>query len=399
MKSLSILLRRWLARLVIFVLKNQKIEPQMNGMNADGQSENYRLYLCSSSAFIWVYLRLKILKLATSGVLPEAVECGRRDASTTVWRETRQPLILAQAAGTLLLALIAPTTARADSRNFSLPSYLANPGGVLEVPLTLDNAAGLAAIQAQINFDPEVLELLTVTSGPLGEAFELSQGDGDGFVQLTFVRAEALAGGAGRLAVLKFRANPGAVTDLFSDLAIADLSLSDSTGVIDLQQKDALTTLNGAVTVTLQPNIDNARSGLPDWWEMQHELDLFTANAGLDPEQDGMSNLLEYAFGGNPRVADAHQRRIQSERVVANGKTYLSIGFHRRVGDSTLHFRVQESPDLQTWNHLSLPQQLIGTPQNLGDGTEFVKVLGTIPATGANAQPHGFMRVVVDKAE
>jgi hypothetical protein len=186
---------------------------------------------------------------------------------------------------------------------------------------------------------------------------------------------------------------------LFSDLAIADLSLSDNTGVIDLQQKDALTTLNGQVTVTLQQNIDNARNGLPDWWEMQHELDLFTANAGLDPEQDGMSNLLEYAFGGNPVVADAHQRRVQSGRVEANGKTFLSIGFHRRLGDSTLHFQVQESPDLKTWNDLGLPQQLIGAPQNMGDGTEFVNVLGTIPATGANAEPHGFMRVVVEKPE
>ena len=303
------------------------------------------------------------------------------------------------AAGMMVLATFGPAGLQADSRTLSLPSYLANPGGILEVPLMLDNAAGLAAIQAQINFDPEVLELLTVKAGPLGEAFELSQGDDEGSVQLTFVRAEALAGGAGRLAVLKFRANPGAVTDLLSNLAIADLSLSDSTGVIDLQQKDALTTLNGQVTVTLLPNIDNTRSGLPDWWEMQHELDLFTANAGLDPEQDGMSNLLEYAFGGNPVVADAHERGIRSERVEANGKTFLSIGFHRRLGDSSLHFQVQESPDLQTWQDLSLPQHLIGTPQNLGDGTEFVNVLGTIPATGANAEPHGFMRVVVEKPD
>jgi Cohesin domain len=303
------------------------------------------------------------------------------------------------AAGMMVLATFGPAGLQAASRTLSLPSYLANPGGILEVPLMLDNAAGLAAIQAQINFDPEVLELLTVTAGPLGEAFELSQGDDEGSVQLTFVRAEALAGGAGRLAVLKFRANPGAVTDLLSNLAIADLSLSDSTGVIDLQQMDTLTTLNGQVTVTLQQNIDNARSGLPDWWEMQHELDLFTANAALDPEHDGISNLLEYAFGGNPVVADAHLRRVQSARVEANGKTYLSIGFHRRLGDSSLYFQVQESPDLQTWSDLSLPQQLIGTPQNLGDGTEFVNVLGTIPATGANAEPHGFMRVVVEKPD
>ena len=54
---------------------------------------------------------------------------------------------------------------------------------------------------------------------------------------------------------------------------------------------------------------------------------------------------------------------------------------------------------MQTWSDLGLPQQLIGAPQNMGDGTEFVNVLGTIPATGANAEPHGFMRVVVEKPE
>ncbi|MEX1116415.1 MAG: cohesin domain-containing protein [Akkermansiaceae bacterium] len=215
----------------------------------------------------------------------------------------------------MLLALVVSGAAHADSRSLSLPSYLVNPGGILEVPLTLDNAAGLAAIQVQINFDPEVLELQTVTAGPLGEAFELSQGNGDGFVQLTFFRGESLAGGAGRLAVLSFRANPGTVTSLYSELAIADLMLSDSTGVIDLRQKDTLVTSNGQVAVTVQQNIDNARNGLPDWWEMQHGLNPFAANADLDPEHDGLSNLLEYAFGGNPTVADAHGRGTQAGRV------------------------------------------------------------------------------------
>jgi hypothetical protein len=279
----------------------------------------------------------------------------------------------------------------------SLPSYQANPGGILEVPLSLDNAGGLAAIRVQINFDPDVLELQTVTAGPLGEAFELSQGNGDGFVQLVFVRAEALAGGTGRLAVLRFRANAGAVTDLYSELAIADFNLSDSTGVIDLRQKDTLSTTNGHVAVTMQQNIDNAGSGLPDWWEQEHGLDLFTANATLDPEHDGLPNLLEYAFGANPAVADAHERGVRPARVNNNGETFLSVGFYRRLGDSSLLFRVQESPDLGLWNDLNLTQQMIGSPQNMGDGTEYVNVLGTIPATGANAESRGFLRVVVDK--
>ncbi len=33
----------------------------------------------------------------------------------------------------------------------------------------------------------------------------------------------------------------------------------------------------------------------------------------------------------------------------------------------------------------------------MGDGTEFVNVRGTLSATGANAEPRGFLRVVVER--
>lgn len=293
--------------------------------------------------------------------------------------------------------LLVPCTASAEMRHLSLPAYLANPGQVLHVPLTLDNAAGLAAIRVQINFDPEVLQLQTVSEGPLGDAFEMSRGDGEGFVQLTFARGGQLASGSGRLAVLKFLANPGAVTSLYSELAIADFNLSDATGVIDLRQKDTLTMTNGQVAVTAQPNIDNARNGLPDWWEMQNGLDPLTANAGLDSEHDGLTNLLEYAFGGNPKIADAFERGARAGRVEANGQSFLSVGFYRRLGDASLLFRVQESADLRFWNDLSVPLQIIGTPQAMGDGTEHVNVRGTLPVTGANPTPRGFLRVVAEK--
>ena len=33
----------------------------------------------------------------------------------------------------------------------------------------------------------------------------------------------------------------------------------------------------------------------------------------------------------------------------------------------------------------------------MGDGTEFVNVLGSLPVTGPNAEPKGFLRVAVEK--
>lgn len=301
------------------------------------------------------------------------------------------------AMGMMAFLLTMPESARAASRTLSVPTYLTNPGSILEVPVMLDNAAGLAGMRVQINFNPEVLELQDVSAGPLGSAFEFSHGNGEGFVQLVFARAESLTNGTGRLAVLKFKVNAGAVQDLYSELAIADLDLTDSTGVIDLRQKDTLTITNGMVNVTLVQNIDNAHNGLPDWWEAQHGMSPFAGNANLDLERDGMSNLLEYAFGGNPTVADAQQRGIQLGVVTLGAEKFLSLGFYRRVGDSTLSVRVQETEDLSLWSDLNLSNQIMGTPQNMGDGTEFVSVRGTIPVSGLNAEHRGFLRIMVER--
>ncbi|MEY4485025.1 MAG: hypothetical protein RL693_2477, partial [Verrucomicrobiota bacterium] len=165
----------------------------------------------------------------------------------------------------------------------------------------------------------------------------------------------------------------------------------------DLRQKDTLTITNGMVNVTLAQNIDNAHNGLPDWWESQHGLSLFAANANSDLEHDGLSNLLEYAFGGNPTVADAHQRGVQMEVVTVGDDRFLSLGYYRRVGDSSLSLRVQETADLSLWSDLNLSNQTIGVPQNMGDGTEFIHVRGTIPVSGLNAEHRGFLRIVAER--
>ena len=304
---------------------------------------------------------------------------------------------LARAAWVTLLVLASTASGHAGVRTLSLPSYLANPGAILEVPLSLDNAAGLAGVRVQINFNTEILELLTVTAEPLGAAFDMSHGDGEGVVQLVFARAETLVSGAGRLALLRFRVNPGAVAGLYSELAIADFSFSDSTGVIDLRQKDTLSATSGLVSVTLSQNIDNANNGLPDWWEQQHGLSLFEANANLDIEPDGLSNFLEYAFGANPSISDAGERGIQTGVVTVGQQTFLSLGFYRRVGDASLLYRVKESANLNLWNDLNLTLLMTGAPMNMGDGTEFVGVRGTIPLSGVGAGSRGFLRVVVEK--
>jgi hypothetical protein len=98
-------------------------------------------------------------------------------------------------------------------------------------------------------------------------------------------------------------------------------------------------------------------------------------------------------------VADLHQRGVRSGIAENNGQSFLSIGYFRRKGDGSLLFKVQESPDLGEWTNVPQPQQLLETPEDMGDGTEYVEVLGMIPMTAPGAGSKGFMRVAVEKAE
>jgi hypothetical protein len=60
----------------------------------------------------------------------------------------------------------------------------------------------------------------------------------------------------------------------------------------------------GSVTVDVA-DADSDGDGLPDAWEDTYSLDrLDAADANLDPDQDGLTNLEEYLAGTNPRQAD-----------------------------------------------------------------------------------------------
>lgn len=295
----------------------------------------------------------------------------------------------------LIACVFLPASLQAATRTVSIPNYHANPGEILEVPVLLSNAEGLAAIRAQINFDPGVLELLSVSPGPLGQAFELSYRSGEGFVQLVFVRSEGISGGTGQLALLRFRVNAGAPQGSYSELALADIRFSDSTGVVDLRQKDALSLASGTLNVSFGSNIDNERNGLPDWWEKQHGLDLFSPNDKEDPDGDGLANFAEYALGANPLSADVAQRTEVLGFVDVSSDRFLTLDFCRRKDDPSISIVLEESSDCVHWHALNLSQQLLGAPQDRGDGTEFVRTRGTIPMGGA--QKSSFLRLRVER--
>ena len=120
--------------------------------------------------------------------------------------------------------------------------------------------------------------------------------------------------------------------------------------------------------------------------------DASISGALADPDDDGLSNLLEYAFNLDPLVADAALPGPVAELNPADGKTYLTLTFHRRLAVFGVTAQAELSTDLQTW---SRDPTLIQSSAPVDDGngiTETVTARAVVPMSQA---PRQFIRVKV----
>jgi hypothetical protein len=95
------------------------------------------------------------------------------------------------------------------------------------------------------------------------------------------------------------------------------------------------------------------QTGLPDagsaleswrWWHFQQLAATDAAADTADPDHDGVSNLWEFAFGLDPRSADAH--RLPQPAVVGD---FLKLEFVEPEFVSGIRFTAEESADLEHW--------------------------------------------------
>ena len=118
--------------------------------------------------------------------------------------------------------------------------------------------------------------------------------DGDGFSNLFEYNAKM---------------NPLVPDVLVAMNAVSDAHCVDTDGLADsdgsffgLDEVWGMSALFSADTAGWERDSD--LDGLPDWWERIHGLNPFVADASLDLDGDGRTNLEEYNAGTNPVMAD-----------------------------------------------------------------------------------------------
>jgi hypothetical protein len=90
-----------------------------------------------------------------------------------------------------------------------------------------------------------------------------------------------------------------------------------------------------------------------------------------DPDNDGLGNFWEFAFGLNPLASDA--QGAYSVSLVSDGAAgpFLTLQYRRNLGATGMQYHMDTTGALGTWTlDGSVP---VGAPINNGDGTETLK--------------------------
>jgi hypothetical protein len=99
------------------------------------------------------------------------------------------------------------------------------------------------------------------------------------------------------------------------------------------------------------------------------------AAPSLDPDGDGMSNLAEYAFGLNPKLAEGGPKATCGI-VNDSGASYLALTFACRHKALDLTYTVEATSDLATWTPVATQ---IGPTVDLGGGVDQVTIRDSQP--------------------
>lgn len=118
-------------------------------------------------------------------------------------------------------------------------------------------------------------------------------------------------------------------------------------------------------------------------------LNPLVSGASVDPEGDGLSNLLEYTLMKHPKQADS-AGSIVCGTTNLSGQNYLTLTCIRRIDSGTTQILPQASSNLVDWDTQPTPLVLANTDH--GDGSQTITYRDTVPMQGATTR---FLRLKV----
>jgi hypothetical protein len=86
-----------------------------------------------------------------------------------------------------------------------------------------------------------------------------------------------------------------------------------------------------------------------NWFSLTETTNPAVAGSFADPDHDGVPNLLDYAFAGNPLLGQGSAGPTVYTLDTTNGPV-VEFLFSRPLIGADLIYRIEVSPDMQTWH-------------------------------------------------
>lgn len=159
--------------------------------------------------------------------------------------------------------------------------------------------------------------------------------------------------------------------------------------------------VGGALLALTQQNLASITAlNFANWlavnFNSSQQANPLISGGSADPNENGLANVLEYAFGLNPQVHGSTGPDGLSTMGIQNigGQNYLTITFRERVPAGDVTYTPQTSAAAAgPWTANAVQ---VGSPVNNGDGTQTVTYRDSTPITAGS--PLHFMRVDVTVA-
>lgn len=226
-------------------------------------------------------------------------------------------------------------------------AYEGAAGETVKAQVMLDASTPVASAQIQINYDPILLQVLSVTNaGSVGSQFIMGYKDHKGSLDVVMACADGSCNQSGVLLEIIFQVNDGVPLGVAIDLVIARSDLGGDYGK-NLANLTPLTFANGKVSVVPSAALDTDGDGIPDAWAWRYFNTTTNIVLTADPDGDGTDNESEYKAGTHPNDRLSVFKITSSETVPAPDTPCAGfmVKWQSAVGK---RYRVERTTDLRS---------------------------------------------------